>query len=559
MKNNKKVQATRQNKRKDGMLMQTLKENWLRIVITLVILTVVGAIINYLTLPAWTFKSVGFWFFIFAMLVVLAVIVSVIQFASYDLEIAHYFWITAAAVLVVITLVAIFSSPLFYYDNYREKVTIEEGDFYTEVVTVGDKLSIVDVGTAQKLGDRTIAKVKNSTWYEVDNEYNLIIYNGQYYRISPLNYGGLVKYWKAKSSGIPGYVLVNCQNQEATFVECKTPYRYSPSAYFGMDLTRHLRRQYPSLILGKHFFEVDEEGNPYWITAIKDPTVGLWSNKVERRFIITDAVTGKSNIYETAELPEWVDHAFDLEYLTNAVTDYYKFVEGEGFFNTWFGKTGIFDLSYNYKNSTFAGYNSTVTADGEVVFFTAVTPANRTESILGFVQMSPRTGEVKFFSVSGAEEESAQKAAQSLTQNFGYVANYPTVINVHGIPTYFMMLKDEAGLVQRYALVNVANYTIAVEDTSLNGAVTKYLAKVSPEEVPVQETNTKTGVIQNLYEAQIDGYTYYYFTFESDENLYMSSITNSNRQVLLETGMRVTIEYTDSTEVGVLMVTKISF
>jgi hypothetical protein len=192
------------------------------------------------------------------------------------------------------------------------------------------------------------------------------------------------------------------------------------------------------------------------------------------------------------------------------------------------------------------------------VFFTAVTPANKSESILGFIQANPRTGEVRRYTVSGAEESSAQAAAQSLVSNFGYIANYPTVINVEGVPTYFMNLKDAAGLVQRYSLVNVSNYTIAVEDTTLEGAVAKYRAKINHAEIPVQ-SESKTGTIAGLYQAQIGGYTYFYFTLEGDENLYMSSILNGNKQVLLEAGLQVAIEYDASDEVGVLMVTKISF
>ena len=532
--------------------------NSLKYVLLVVVVAIIALVGNYIFLPAWSVHSVGMWIFIIVILLVVAFGGWIVTYDEYeDKPILKILVLVVVALIVGMLLMFFFSGPMFNAEKYRHRVTIEEGDFSSEVVAIGEKLSVVDRATAEKLGDRTIAKVKNSTWYDVDNEYNLIKYQGEYYRISPLNYGGLSKFVKAKSYGIPGYVLVNCQTQEATFIELDNPYRYSPSGYWGLDLKRHVHNQYPNLVLGTTFFEIDEEGNPYWIISVKEATVGLWSNRVERWFIIVDAVSGESCLYETVELPEWVDHAFGVEYLMDAVTDNLAYVNG--FWNSVFSKTGVQKLSYNYRDSDFAGYTTTVTADGEVVFFTAVTPANKAESILGFVQLNPRTGEVKFFSVSGAEESSAQAAAQSLTQNYGYVANYPTVINVNGIPTYFMMLKDSAGLVQRYSLVNVENYTIAVEDTTLNSAMAKYLGKVSPEDLPVQETKRKTGIIENLYEAQIDGYTYYYFTLNGEDSLYMSSITNSNRQVMLETGTKVTIEYVESNETGVFMVTKISF
>ena len=42
---------------------------------------------------------------------------------------------------------------------------------------------IVDMKTAQRLGDRTIGTIKHASWYEADDEYDLIEVNGEYYRI----------------------------------------------------------------------------------------------------------------------------------------------------------------------------------------------------------------------------------------------------------------------------------------------------------------------------------------------------------------------------------------
>ena len=67
------------------------------------------------------------------------------------------------------------------------------------------------------------------------------------------------------------------------------------------------------------------------------------------------------------------------------------------------------------------------------------------------------------------------------------------------------------------------------------------------------------GNIQNLYKAEIDGCTFYYFILEGSENLYMSSIKNSNKQVLLKEGTLVSVQYTESSEEGIFIVEKIQF
>lgn len=519
-----------------------------------------GFVLNFFMLPAWSFRSSSMYWFLLLLFVIATILFGFIEWLLEELKIATIISACGCGVIVIIGIISFFTSAqIFHASSYQSLIDIEEGNFTKEVVTVNNlqNISVVDVATAQKVGDRTIAALENPSWYEVDNEYNLIIYNGEQYRLSPINYGGFFKYMKADTHGIPGYVLVNSITQEATLVTLDSPIRYSPSACFSYDLSRHLRNQYPSYIFGTSFFEIDDDGNPYWITSVKTPTIGLTGGLKESSFIITDACTGKSNEYSVENLPEWVDHAFDLDYLMDLV--YYNYEYINGFFN--FSKTGVNRTSYNYRDSSFIGYNTTLSTDG-VVFYTGVTPANNAESVLGFLLANPRTGVVKFYDCSGAEESSAQAAAQGLVQNLGYIATFPTIINVDGIPTYFMTLKDNAGLIQRYALCNVANYTQVFQASSLEDTLTGYRTLLGKEDIPQEEPikmMSASGEIAFLYTAEIDGYTYFYFTLTGSSNLYMSSIENSNRQVLLQIGTNVNIEYTPSSEADVYLVQSISF
>ncbi len=142
-----------------------------------------------------------------------------------------------------------------------------------------------------------------------------------------------------------------------------------------------------------------------------------------------------------------------------------------------------------------------------------------------------------------------------------YTATFPTVINVDGSETYFMLLKDKAGLVQRYALCNVKDYTKAVQSESFESCLNFYREKMGMKTTltEVQEKFKIEGNIQELYQAEIDGCTFYYFTIDGDSNLYMSSIKNSNRQVLLKQGTKVNVEYVKSSEDGIFIVQKIEF
>ena len=87
--------------------------------------------------------------------------------------------------------------------------------------------------------------------------------------------------------------------------------------------------------------------------------------------------------------------------------------------------------------------------------YTGITSVGQDNSNVGFVLMNQRTMETRYYEVSGAEEYSAMDSAKGRVQNLGYKATFPLLINVSGQPTYFMALKDDAGLVKCYAMLNI--------------------------------------------------------------------------------------------------------
>jgi len=529
--------------------------------IAAVITALLGVWINYLAMPAWNIRSVGLWGFMAVMAVIAIILFAIAEYLADEHE--YHFSVGSSIILAVLLvgmlICGITSSHMFNANSYHRIIDIEEGNFNNDIPKASGNMpiSIVDVATAEKVGDRTIGGIKNATWYEVDDEYNLIKYQGKYYRISELNYGGLFKYNKAKHDGIPGYVLVDAETQEAQYVELKNPIKYSPSAHFSYLLKRHLRNQYPSYMFDKSFFEIDEEGRAYYITGVERPTIGAYGGKKVESFIITDASTGESKEYKTEELPEWVDHAYSLSYLMRVTNKNQKYVNG--YWNSVFSETGVNVTTYEYKGNGYDGYNTAINANGEIVFYTGVTPASGAESNLGFILANPRTGEIKYYTCPGAEESSAQNAAAGLVQNLGYTATFPTILNVDGNETYLMFLKDRAGLVQRYALANVKDYTKVVQAESFEEALKLYKEKIGTAVSEESAELTSEGIIEALYQVQIDGCTYYYFTIKGSTDLYMSSIKNSNKQVFLKVGDKVELEYKPSSEEGVYLVTKISF
>ena len=550
--------------------------------------------IYYFALPAMTFHSSGFWWFGLIVLILVAVnyfIANALVNAYLnrrDGNLPAYILGGLAAVwLVAFVIIAIACSSMTNAPKYSNLITVEESNFSEDIEEIDTKdIVIIDVKTAQKMGDRTIGTIPNATWFDVDDEYNLVIINGNKYRISPLKYGGFWKYLKAKESGIPGYVMVNAvrKDAEAKYVTFEEGMKYSPSAYFKYDLKRHLRSLYSNYIFGKSFFEVDDSGHPYWITGVQTPQIGMIGALTTTSVIITDAVTGESEEYSLEEIPVWVDHVESVAELMQLADWHYSF--WDGWWNAMTSKTKVYKTSYYYKDqeqtasqdqnksdlaanefTPFEGYNSII-KDGKVMFYTGLTPANNAETNIGFLLIDPRTKEFYYYEATGAEESSAQGAVEGLVSDLRYSASFPTIVNIEGVETYFMLLKDGAGLIQRFAFANVENYAKCVQAETIDKALEAYkiemglTSNVSQNDKEENEVENLSGEIIELEEAQIGGFTYYYFKIDgADAFVFMSSIENSNKQPMeLKVGRKVKVKYYESEkEKGIAIVTSINF
>ncbi|MBR5046293.1 hypothetical protein IKX73_01545 [Candidatus Saccharibacteria bacterium] len=508
--------------------------------------------IEYLALPALTLRSPGFAWFVVAGIAILAISYAVFfQLMDWD-----GFWLVPWIVLGAVILIALVMGMTSWTCFHAPKavavadVTVSETavtEAFPDLAEAGsvESLALVDLDSAVMLGDKKVAGLKNASWYDINKDYNLIQYQGKIYRLSFLEYGGLRKWWKAKYDGIPGYVLVECTpeggvvSQSATLVELEEPIRYSEGAYFGHDLRRHLRRQYPQYMFDESRPEIDDNGTPYYVTGVLRPTCGVWGVRTVSSVILTNAQTGESAEYAVDQVPEWVDNIYSLDYLMDIAGWHYAY--RRGWWNAVFGgKTDVWYTSYHYRDSrsnsddgkfaNFYGYSATV-VNGRVTLYTGLTAANSAESNLGWLLLDARSGKMTQYAVVGAEESSAQAAAEQLVSAYRYQATFPLPVNVGGEPTYLMCLKGAAGIVQGYALCNVDNYAIVVQAETLPEAIGQYLAKLGHTQVapPIQSAPTDEyvgaevffdGEVVNTYTIEVNGTTQIYFEMD-DGSVYV--------------------------------------
>ena len=116
-------------------------------------------------------------------------------------------------------------------------------------------------------------------------------------------------------------------------------------------------------------------------------------------------------------------------------------------------------------------------------------------------------------------------SAQGQVQHLKYTATFPLLLNVGNRPTYFMSLKDAAGLVKMYAFVDVQQYQIVGTGTSVESARTDYLTKLQAEGELIPETPTLpeesiteiSGTVTGLATAVVDGNSMYYIRLQDAE------------------------------------------
>jgi hypothetical protein len=123
-----------------------------------------------------------------------------------------------------------------------------------------------------------------------------------------------------------------------------------------------------------------------------------------------------------------------------------------GWINSWLGQTGVVQTTPGVNG--LPGYNY-IAQDDDVWVYTGVTSAVADNSIVGFVLVNQRTAESHFYPIAGATEDSAMNSAQGQVQHLGYGATFPLLLNINSQPTYFMALKDAAGLVKMYAMLDI--------------------------------------------------------------------------------------------------------
>lgn len=431
-------------------------------------------------------------------------------------------------------------------EKYSTILNTEDGDFATDIEQADySAIPFIDRDSAVLLGNRTMGTMADYvSQFEISDLYSQINYQDAPVRVSPLNYADVFKWWSNHNTGIPAYVIVNMSTQDTQIVRLEDPIYYSDSDPFFNNVDRHVQLSHPFYIFGEKSFEIDDNGKPYWIYPVIDYTVGLFGGETVSRVVLCDASTGECQDLAIDEVPQWVDRAYPADLLIQQYN--WSGALSGGWINSWLGQSGVKQTTPGSDGQL--GYNY-IAKDDDVWVYSGVTSATADNSIIGFVLINQRTAESKFYPVAGATEESAMSSAEGQVQNLKYEATFPLLINVDNQPTYFMALKDNAGLVKKYAMIDIQRYqNVAVGDT-LEETEKSYKKLLRANGVSTDDDSgkatktggTATGTISLISPVVLDGNSHYYVMLNGDGTLYDCPVANVVDIVRFKEGDSVTL------------------
>jgi hypothetical protein len=534
-----------------------MKKNVSKIVV-IVLLFVLAFIYYYVALPAINIHSIGTWIFILIAFFAISTLFSIRSVARKkdqdstilnknslslkNIGVGKFGYIFCLILLLILVIGAILSSPIINAKKYQQLMTVENRNFTEDILQADfNNVPILDKDSASLLGDREMGSMVDMvSQFVVSSDYSQINVNNRPVRVSPLSYASPIKWLTNQSEGIPAYMKIDMATQDTECIKLEQNIKYSKSEYFNHNIYRHLRFRYPTYIFGNEInFELDDNGVPYWICPVKKFNIGLFGGETIGKVVVCNAIDGSTTEYEVDQVPKWIDKVYQAELLME-LYDYNGTLK-HGFFNSVLGQKDCLQ--------TTDGYNY-IALNDDVWIYSGVTSVNGDESNVGFVLMNQRTMETRFYTIEGATEYSAMSSAEGQVQHLGYEATFPLLLNLSNEPTYFMALKDQAGLVKQYAMVNIQKYQwVAIGDTikDCQESYTDLLAKNGTSVNESAETAAGQGTVTNIIPVIIDGNSHIYFSLDNSEKIFDVDISNTDLLNIIKykTGDQIKFSYID--------------
>jgi hypothetical protein len=446
-------------------------------------------------------------------------------------------------ILPMLTSLAVFRS-----DEYRDLIgKVEMGETLSKhmaPISI-EKIRVVDQALANLLGDKVLGAQAALGSQVRLGTFNIQKVGTELYWVAPLLHSGFFM-WQKNSQGTPGYVMVNATNErDVKLVQeikgKKVLIKYQPEAFFFSNLERHIYFEgFFSCGLTDYTFEIDDEGNPFWVVTKFKKRIGFNGSDAVG-VVIVDPQTGATKEYSIENTPVWVDRIQPDRFIETQLNDWGQYVKGY----------------WNFSNQDKLQITESVSLvygeDNRVYWYTGLTSVGADEATVGFVLVDTRTKKAVWYRQSGATEHAAKNSAIGKIQEKRYSASAPIPYNINGIPTYVMTLKDDGGLVKMFAMVAIEDYTIVGVGNTLRETLMAYknAFNMTSNKLNAKNSAQKTTLVSVVTRINNDvknGNSFYYFTVRDYNNIFIGSSQISNALPVSSIGDSIEISFDSDTQ-----------
>lgn len=455
------------------------------------------------------------------------------------------------AVILLTFFVFWVTQPLFLADAKfniagGKEVTVENLKPVNE-----ENIPVVPRSYAQYRSDILMGQLENPAFYNL-GETRIQRVDNTLYWVTPIEYDGFFRWMR--SDAAPGYIIVNAENPREEPELVLTEMKYVPSAYFHENLERHVRLQYPDILMLDTTFEIDSEGNPFYIVSYGHYTEFRRVAEVDGVIIVNPA-TGETKKYDKENTPEWVNRIYPPHIAEER--NFWFGVYKHGLINRFIGREGLTEPTQWGADDAVTGV---VDSELNQAWFTDHMrlrgEGEASRSMVGFTMFDARTGELRYFrdasgSLSG---RTAMDLAERTFRRDDYVAGNPSLYNIYGQYTWVVPLMDKNAVLRQIMLVNAKDENIYGYGETKREAFGAYQlelsSKVDDDVVPGEVTDLMelTATVDRVYKWDREDNVTVRILLEGDDRIFTVNASSYPRAVFIEPGDEITIRFLETGE-----------
>ena len=453
-----------------------------------------------------------------------------------------YFW-GAGILFGLFFIIEILSSPLInsksYYNLIGDVKKVKLSD--EQSITDMNKIIIVDEEMSFNLARKKIGEISALGSVSELNISTLQQINGDLYWILPLEHKNIFTAYK--NEGSAGYIKVSATKlndvelvQQLNGENIKLTQQFTSKLFD--NIYRKTKLKYKNKIIqNNEVFEIDDNGNPYWIFHTVEKSINLFGGEKLEGLIVVNAITGKSDYYDIDNVPNWIENVYTGELIYKYISYWGKYVNG------------FINFSHTDQLETTPNISLVNGVDGGTYWLTGMTSVGKDDATVGFIMVNSKTFEAKMYNCSGATEEAAMLSAEGEVQEKEYDAGYPIVYNILDTPTYVIPLKDSAGLIKNIAMMPINDYSTVTVASNLKDTYNKYKIELKKNKTATIGNNGDlkniVGSVEKAVPIVKDGNTYLYLKLTGYNDKIELSPELYQTIPFIEEGLNVTVKYYD--------------